>query len=234
VRESGGCDEHTLRERLMAEAAADPIGHVILTVPDWIADAEGLYQADFDLLTRIPGLHVLDIVSTDRVLASGFHERLHTWWPGLDEVHAEVVTEGVLQASVGGRPASRPALITPPNASPDEPWWTLRDREEELVAIARRLKADRRIGDAVPLARAAIVYKHPLPCAAAEIFRAAGIPYQMSDVAAGGGADVGGDRSDTDTASSRFRAARSSPCCARRISCSDLTIWRGLRPPQCA
>ena len=86
VRESGGCDEHTLRERLIAEPAADPVRHVIVTVPDWIADAEGLYQADFDLLTRIPGLESLDIVSTERVLASGFHERLHNWWPGLEEV----------------------------------------------------------------------------------------------------------------------------------------------------
>jgi hypothetical protein len=174
VRESGQCDEHTLRERLMAEPAAGPIRHVIVTIPDWIADAEGLYQADFDLLSRIPGLESLDIVSTERVLASGFHERLHTWWPGLEEIQ--------------GHPENpenhaNPTLITPPNGSPDEPWWTLRDREEELVAIARQLKADRRNGDAVPLERVAIVYKQPLPYlyAAAEIFRDAGIPYQMSD-----------------------------------------------------
>jgi ATP-dependent helicase/nuclease subunit B len=209
VRESGGCDEHTLRERLIAEAAADPVRHIIVTVPDWIADAAGLYQADFDLLTRIPGLESLDIVSTGRVLASGFHERLHNWWPGLDEVSAE----DVAQASTAGlkpgitydaergqrsdsevvqafRPAvgrvltsAQPTLVTQPGASPDEPWWTLRDREEELVAIARQLKADRRRGDAAALDRTAIVYKHPLPYlyAAAEIFRAAGIPYQMSD-----------------------------------------------------
>ena len=175
VRESGGCDEHTLRERLIAQPAADPVRHVIVTIPDWIADAEGLYQADFDLLTRVPGIESLDIVSTERVLASGFHERLHHWWPGLEEVEAGHVAQAF-------RPA-KPVLITPPNASPDEPWWTLRDREEELVAIARQLKADRRRGDDVPLDRTAIVYKHPLPYlyAAAEIFRGAGIPYQMSD-----------------------------------------------------
>jgi RecB family exonuclease len=213
VRDTGGCDEHTLRERLMAEPAADPLRHVIVTIPDWIADAAGLYQADFDLLTRIPGLESLDIVSTERVLASGFHERLHNWWPGLEEIdfaglkpcatpdsvvaqapsnvaqapsNVAQAPSNVAQAPSNVAQAFRPAkpvLVTPPNASPDEPWWTLRDREEELVAIVRQLKADRRGGDAVPLHRTAIVYKHPLPYlyAAAEIFRGAGIPYQMSD-----------------------------------------------------
>jgi len=42
VRESDGCDEHTLRERLIAEAAPDPIRHILVTIPDWIADAAGL------------------------------------------------------------------------------------------------------------------------------------------------------------------------------------------------
>jgi len=187
ARESGGCDEHMLRERLIAQPAVEPVRRIIVTIPDWIADAGGLYQADFDLLTRIPGLESLDIVSTERVLASGFHERLHNWWPGLDEVSGEDVDAGgtrgadseVVQAF---RPA-KPVLITPPNAPPDEPWWTLRDREEELVAIARQLKADRRNGEAVALERTAIVYKHPLPYlyAAAEVFKSAGIPYQTSD-----------------------------------------------------
>ena len=179
VRQSGGCDEHALRERLVAEPAADPVRHVIVTVPDWIADAEGLYQADFDLLTRVPGLEQLDIVSTARVLESGFHERLHSWWPGLEETDFAQALSDVTQ---GVSPA-KPVLVTPPNAIPDELWWTFRDREEELVAVARQLKADRRLGDAVPLERTAVAYKHPLPYlyAAAEIFRGAGIPYQISD-----------------------------------------------------
>ena len=161
---------------------------MIVTTPDWIADAEGLYQADFDLLTRIPGLESLDIVCTERVLASGFHERLHTWWPGLEETDLAglkpCATGGTAAGNVAqGFSPAKPVLITPPNGAPDEPWWTLRDREEELIAIARQLKADRRNGDAVPLERTAIVYKNPLPYlyAAGEIFRGAGIPYQLSD-----------------------------------------------------
>jgi RecB family exonuclease len=185
VRDSGGCDEHTLRDRIMAEPSVDPIRHVIVTVPDWIADADGLYAADFNLLTRIPGLQALDIASTERVLASGFHERLHTWWPGLEETtpHVAQAFPPPLANCESELRRGRPALITPSNASPDQPWWTVRDREEELVAIARQLKADRRAGDAVPLARTAVVFKHPLPYLylAAEVFGAAGIPYQSSD-----------------------------------------------------
>jgi RecB family exonuclease len=178
---SGGCDEHMLRDRLIAEAAADPIRHIVITVPDWIADAEGLFVADFDLLTRIPGLDQLDIVCTERVLGSGFHERLHTWWPGLEETGVGRRASGFLQ----------PVLLTPsgpanpqsPIPNPSDLWWTFRDREEELVAIARQFKTDRRAGDAVALERTAVVFKHPLPYlyAAVEIFGAARIPYQAFD-----------------------------------------------------
>jgi len=177
-----GCDEHVLRERLVAEPAADPVRHVVVTVADWIADAEGLYVADFDLLTRVAGLAQLDIVCTERVLESGFHERLHNWWPGLEETGP---------AGVGQQdsPSARPVLVVPKadsstsGTSPDVLWWTLRDREEELVAVARWLDADRRGGEAVAPERTAVVYKHPLPYlyAAAGVFHSAGIAYQSSD-----------------------------------------------------
>ena len=191
---SSGGDEHTLRAQLIAEAAREPLRHVVVTVPDWIADADGLFVADFDLLTRVPGLESLDIVSTEAVLRSGFHERLHTWWPGLEEVALNDLTSADAERAdvargvqpndrSGGRGSGRPALHVPPGASSDEPWWTHRDREEELVAVVRQLKADERRGDAVPLARTAVVFKHPLPYLylAAEVFGAAGVPYQASD-----------------------------------------------------
>src|SRR5439155_24125423 len=67
VLASGAFDEHTLRERLIAEPASTPERHVIVTVADWIADPSGLFVADFDLLTRLPGLEAIDVVSTDGV-----------------------------------------------------------------------------------------------------------------------------------------------------------------------
>src|SRR5262249_16266698 len=141
--------------------------HIVVTVPDWIADAEGLYVADFDLLARIPGLERLEIVCTDRVLATGFQERLHDWLPGLDETRFDTAGN------------ARPVLI----AGESEPWLTVRDREEELIAVARQLETDRRTGDAVPLDRTAVVFKHPLPYLymAPEVFGSAGIPYQTPD-----------------------------------------------------
>jgi RecB family exonuclease len=173
VRDSAACDEHVLRERLITEAAADPISRVIVTVPDWIADVEGLHVADFDLLARIPGLQSLDLVATEAVLGSGFHERLHNWWPGLEEVS--------LEPPLALR-SSKPVLVTPPDAPPDHPWWTHRDREEELVAVVRHLKADQRAGGEAPFERTAVVFKRPLPYlyVAPGIFGGADIPFQTA------------------------------------------------------
>jgi hypothetical protein len=68
VRGSDACDEHLLREWLVAQPAPDPVRHVVVTVADWIADSDGLYVADFDLLARLPGLESLDIVATENLL----------------------------------------------------------------------------------------------------------------------------------------------------------------------
>jgi RecB family exonuclease len=170
--DSGMLDEHRLRERLLSDAAAVPLDHVIVTVPDWIADPAGLFVADFDLVNRLPNLAAIDIVSTERVLASGFHERLHNWWPGIEELTSDVV--------LGSRPRVRPMLIVPePSVDASPLWFTHRDREEELLAVARRLAAD----PPAPLDRAAVVFKRPLPYLylAADTLASAGIPHVAAD-----------------------------------------------------
>src|SRR5205807_2429677 len=187
VRESGSCDEHLLREQLIRQPLADPIRRIIVTVADWIADDNGLYVADFDLLSRIPNLESIDIVCTEGVLRSGFHERLHGWLPGIADVSGFGIRDSGL---------AKPVVVVPPSdistkptnpesqiPNPEHPWWTHRDREEELVTVVRMIKANRRRGEAVPLSRTAVVYKRPLPYLylAAEVFGAANIPYQTAD-----------------------------------------------------
>ena len=158
---SGACDEHAMRARLLNEQPADPIRGVVVTVGDWIADEKGLYLADFDLLTRLPGLETLDVVATDRLLASGFHQRIHEWLPGIEEV------------------ATAPPTIPPPAS--EGPVVVCRDREEELIAIARTIRAEPRASDS--LERIAIVFKRPLPYLylAREAFGNARIAYQAAD-----------------------------------------------------
>jgi RecB family exonuclease len=164
-------DEHTLRALLIAESGQAPLRHAIVTMSDWIADPAGLFAADFDLLARLPGLVALDIVCTDAVLASGFDERIHNWWPGLEDIDATAI--------VGGKPRAGPTCSVPAGVSGGDPWFTHRDREEELIACARRLTS----ADGSLLDRTAIVFKHPLPYLylAADVFGEAGIPYQVWD-----------------------------------------------------
>ncbi|HUR35930.1 MAG TPA: PD-(D/E)XK nuclease family protein [Vicinamibacterales bacterium] len=198
---SDAVDEHQLRDQLLATPAAHPLAHVVVTVPDWIADPSGLFVADFDLLNRLPNLAAIDIVSTDGALASGFHERLHNWWPGLEELTSREL--------LGGTTRVRPTLMVPsPTAESAPLWFTYRDREEELLAVARRLAASATasaVDDAglftadhakapgpgpalretavSALDRSCIVFKRPLPYLylAADTLGAAGLPYVVAD-----------------------------------------------------
>lgn len=173
VLDRGACDEHLLRQRLIGELGRSPIRHVIVAVADWIADPAGLFPVDFDMLTRLPGLEALDVVCTEALLRSGFHERIHRWLPGIDE-HA---TEGAGLLPFSGLQLARPAQAS----DSADLWFTYRDREEELIAVARRLK--RRRESLTDLGRTAVVFKHPLPYLylAPDTLGAGGVPYQVSD-----------------------------------------------------
>jgi RecB family exonuclease len=174
LEETGACDEHALRDRLIADPAPRPVRGITVTVPDWIASPHGLHVADFGLLTRLPGLESVDVIATNRVLASGFHQRIHEWLPGLEEVTFQAENSG-----------PQPTLVVSGGAT-EQAYCVSRDREEELIDIARRLKEDRRstaADEPVRLDRVAVVYKRPLPYLylAREVFGGAGIPYQTSD-----------------------------------------------------
>ena len=73
-------------------------------------------------------------------------------------------------------------MLTLPTTDPDLVWFTHRDREEELVAVAERLvPAMRTLRPAFD--RTAIVFKQPLPYIylAPDTLGAVGIPYQIVD-----------------------------------------------------
>jgi RecB family exonuclease len=172
VLDSGACDEHTLRERLVRCEQTFSIARAVVTVPDWIADPDGLFSVDFDLLSRLAGLQSIDLVCTETILGSGFHERLHGWWPGIEEVHAS----DVAPTASGGSDA-KPRLLIPSGAESDAFWFTHRDREEELIAVAGRIPLD------APLGRIAVVFKRPLPYLylAPDTLGAAGVAYEAAD-----------------------------------------------------
>ncbi len=130
VAASDAHDEHLLRAHLLAQDATPPFRRVVVTVGDRSCGPDGLWPADFDLLARLPRLDRIEVIATTNVLAAGFHERLHDLLPGLEEIDF-------------GQPAAvagcEPLLVRPAGA--ETAWWVSRDREEEIAAIARRIKA---------------------------------------------------------------------------------------------
>ena len=171
IAATGCIDEHGLRARLIDSNGSEmPAGyrHVIVTVSDQAAGPRGLWPCDYDLLSRLPRLERLEIVATESVLATGYHQRIHDVLPEIEEAQV-------------GRPASLPVLAAPaPHPAADGARWIVcRDREEELVDVARSLKDEARSHQD----RTAVVFQRPLPYLylAREVFADAAIPYQAFD-----------------------------------------------------
>ena len=160
LKATDAVDEHALRAHLLITAPATPLTDIVVTVGDWIADVHGLAAVDFDLLTRLSGLERIDVVATAALLRSGFHQRINDWLPGLEEIDA---------AALGVRSSPPPRELVVPVS---------RDREEELVSIARRMKSED-----VNLDGVAVVFNRPLPYLylAREVFGGARVPYQTID-----------------------------------------------------
>ena len=172
---AGGIDEHGLRAVLLsADPPQSAYRHVVVTVSDQAADPRGLYKSDFDLLGRLPGLATVDVVATEAMLATGFHERIHDLFPELVEERE-------------GTAATLPVLVVPETSEPDQRWFVCRDREEELVDIVRELKhraesAHVSVAPA-PLDRCAVVFQRPLPYLylARQVFRDGDMDFDAAD-----------------------------------------------------
>lgn len=174
---AGLVDEHGLRQFLLQASFAAPYRQVVVTVADQAADSHGLWAADFDLLTRLPALERIDVVVTERLLATGFHERLHDLLPGIEEVRCAVTARPLPRLVVSGEDAS-------------DLFSTWRDREEELMAVARAVKLStvppsRSVAEeSRPLAsRIGIVFQRPLPYLylARQVLDGAGVPFEAFD-----------------------------------------------------
>lgn len=176
THQTGAIDEHGLR-LLLLDRSAPPqraFAHVVVTVADQAADARGLHATDFDLLTRMSGVTRLDVIATENLLASGFHERIHNLLPGIEEERF-------------GTASSPPTLIAPETSEPEQRWFRSRDREEELSAVVRDLKhraaSSHKAVQPPPLERCAVVFQRPLPYLylAKQVFRDGGVAYQATD-----------------------------------------------------
>jgi RecB family exonuclease len=176
-----GADEHDLRSRLVREPSRRPWRDVVLAVTDAAVDVYGLCAADWDLLTRIPGLQQLTLVVTDTALAGTLHERLHNLLPGIDEVRFAVAAPRPAPMLV--RPSGSAMQQQPPPQPSSASVNVARDREEEVAAFARRVKQAVRDCGSRELERHALVVRRPLPYVyvAREVLRSAGIPCQMFD-----------------------------------------------------
>jgi RecB family exonuclease len=163
---SGAVDEHQLRARLLASPARRPVQSVIVAVGDEASEDGGLWSADFDLLSRLPGLESIDVLVTEEQLAAGLYERLLTHLPGIVEEPRATA-------------APPPILVAPPATPLDAPlFFTLRDREEELADIARVIKARGHVAG-----RFGVVFQRPLPYLylAHHVLPSGGIGYEASD-----------------------------------------------------
>ena len=146
--EAGLVDEHGLRARaLTLTPDATPLAGVVLAVPDVAATADGLWPADFDLLTRLPGLESLTVVATEALLGSGYLARLLETLPDVDVV------------TFAGDAPPAPVLLSADQAGP--PLLVTRDREDEVEAFARRVRT--LAPPAAASGAVALVHQRPLP-----------------------------------------------------------------------
>ena len=168
----GELDEHRLRAALLATGAEGPYRRVIVTVGDEVLDVNGLWKADFDLLTRLAGLEGLDVVATEEQLATGWLERVHERLPELEEV----------RAAPPERSLDVPVLVVPRSDKPTLHFES-RDREEELADLVRRIRVLHRSRPDLPLDRIAVVFGRPLPYVylARGIFESGGVAIQSRD-----------------------------------------------------
>ena len=163
---SHAVDQHGVRAQAIGGAAARPLRHIVVAVGDQPFDTAGYWPADVTLFTTLPGLERLDVLATEGVLESGYLERVRRAFVEIDE-------------GTPSAPGTPPPVVVP-DGNDHSLVFEYRDREDELEAVARRLKSS-----ATPpaLPRTAIVVARPLPYLylANELLTSAQIPFESLD-----------------------------------------------------
>ena len=118
------------------------------------------------------------MITTDAVLAAGFHERLVDLLRGITEERIDAADD-------------RQPMLVVPAAEDGRDHFTWRDREDELLAVIRALKGSGVDGAAdaaswsieVCDGREAVVFQRPLPYLylAHQLFDQAGVPFETHD-----------------------------------------------------
>jgi RecB family exonuclease len=159
---SGLADERDVRAACLAAPEAFSGLHVVVAVPDHHAAAHGLWPADVRLLASLP-LARLDVIYTRRQGATGLDRRWRQHFPRAKRIEIDAQRPPVtrLETGRGGR------------------WFECRDREEEVLLFARRVKA----APAAQVPATALVYRRPLPYLylAQHVLGAAGIPFETRE-----------------------------------------------------
>ncbi len=176
VTAAGALDEHALRRQLIDCRAAGPFDHLVIAVTDHPADAGGLWPADFDLLGRLAGPVDVDVVITDEMHDAGFRARIEEALPDIAEVRSEPAE------STGNVGPPRPVIVCTTPAA-EACWSNHHDREEELRAVARIIRARAAAAGRALLEPTAVVFQRPLPYLylAREVFADARVPFQTFD-----------------------------------------------------
>ena len=176
LHDGNSVDEHVARARLVSSASDHPVKQIMIAVGDRPFDPDGYWPADVALLTSIPGLEQIDILATVSTLDAGYVDRLRLAFVELEE------PANVLEGSQAPSPKPQAPVLVGPHSG-DSSVFSFRDREDELEAVARRIKGDRRRGQQTPLDRIGLVVARPLPYlyVARDVFAGAGIPYEALD-----------------------------------------------------
>ena len=180
VAETGRLDEHELRHLLVENTSIRTFTKLVITVADHVGDPEGLWPADFDLLTRLFCLKQIYVVSTEAILKTGFHERLIRLLPA------------IVEQRIGDTKDKDPIVLIPESGDHSN-HFVWRDREEELLGIVRRIKSrvessvrdinSSRLSTKDVDKNRALTFHRPLPYLylAHSLFKQSGISFEAKD-----------------------------------------------------